>query len=321
MRLLTLDECADVTTKLFDRFVCPLAVSQMTGEVPSIHFGIHRRGTKDKDWLAQVKYKHTMSISVFQCDLWLEDVFRLCRRCRIWLITREVFQIVCLYAMLHPIYQTECMDFHRDMDSDYESMMIGAGKLTHEFIRSYYPITDDVQPIVLEILRYHMMEFTNHWYGLSDGSYRETYRDLQRRYEQEMLAVYEGPYKVARSRKANTSLLDYEGFLRLERITEGSVKYEDQGIKDSTLADNVRREEGFNVPEETERPYGYWSLGTNEERGFTSKDLTMASRQELDDSELDETAIMDALTEAMLEGGGMENVQSEYQLLPKRNDE
>lgn len=54
MRLMTLDECASITTKLFDRFVCPLAVSQMTGEVPSIHFGIHRRGSKDQIGRAHV---------------------------------------------------------------------------------------------------------------------------------------------------------------------------------------------------------------------------------------------------------------------------
>ena len=321
MRLLTLDECADITTKLFDRFVCPLAVSQMTGEIPSIHFGIHRHGSKEQDWLAHVRYKHTMSISVFQCDIWLEDVFRLCRRCRIWLITREVFQIVCLYAMLHPIYQSECMDFHTDVDSDYESMMIGAGKLTHQFIRNYYPVTDDVQPIILEILKYHMMEFSNHWYGLSDGSYRETYRDWQRKYELEMLAVYEGPYKVARSRKANTTLLDYEGFLKLERLTEGSVVYEDQGRKDSTLSDNVKREEGYDIPEETEHPYGYWELGTNEERGFTSKELAQSSRVSVDESELNEEEFVEALTEAMIEGGGVAEGQEQLRLIPKRNED
>ena len=65
MRLMTLDECASITTKLFDRFVCPLAVSHMTGEVPSIHLGIHRRGSKDQDWLAMVKYKHTIENNLF----------------------------------------------------------------------------------------------------------------------------------------------------------------------------------------------------------------------------------------------------------------
>lgn len=317
MRLITLDECAELTTHLFDRFVCPLAVSQMTGEIPSIHFGIHRHGTKEQDWLAHIKYKHTMSISVFQCDLWLEDVFRLCRRCRIWLVTREVFQIACLYALLHPIYQTECMDFHTNVDSDYESMMVGAGKLTYQFIRNYYPMVDDVQPIVLEIFKYHMMEFSNHWYGLADGNYLETYRDWQRRYEQEMLAVYEGPYKVARSRKANTTLLDYEGFLKLERLTEGSVHYEDQGRKDSTLEENQRREEGYNLPEETERPYGGWDLGTNEERGFSERELNRAFQEDVSEEELNEEEFIEALTEAMLEGGGVAAGQTQFQLIKR----
>lgn len=319
MRLISLDECAELTTKLFDRFVGPLAVSQMTGEIPSIHCGIHRHGSKYQDWLATIKYKHSMSISVFQCDLWIEDVFRLCRRCRLWLITKEVFQIACLYAMLHPIYQTECMDFHTNVDSDYESMMVGAGKLTYNFIRNYYPVTDDVQPIVLEILKYHMMEFTNHWYGLSEGNYLETYRDWQHKYELEMLAVYEAPYKVARSRKANITLLDYEGFLKLERLTEGSTYYEEQGRKASTLADDVRREEGYDVPEETDRPYGGWELGTNEERGFSSKELGYAFQEIADENAIDEEEMINALTEAMLEGGGVADGQGQFRLIPKRD--
>ena len=266
MRLITLDECAELTDQLFDRFVMPLAVSNMTGEIPSIHFGIHRHGTKERDWLAHIRYKHTMTISVFQCDVWLEDIFRLCRRSKLWLITKEVYQIAALYAMLHPIYQTECMHFDTDTNTDYDAMMAEAGEWTYRFIKNYYPYTDEVQPMVLEILRHHMADYA----GKTEEA---SYRSWQRRYEQEMLAIYEEPYRVARARKANTSLLDYEGFIKLERLTEGVTRYEDSGIKESALEVNRKREEGYPVPEETEVLYDEWELGTNEERGFTHGDI------------------------------------------------
>ena len=62
MRLMTLQRCIEITQQMFDEYVEPLGKSLMFGEVSSISLPIHRRGTKDKDWLAHARFKHTLSI-------------------------------------------------------------------------------------------------------------------------------------------------------------------------------------------------------------------------------------------------------------------
>ena len=164
MRLITLTEAVKITSDMFTDYVEPLGMSMMSGEIPSIMFMIHQRGSKDLDWLAHVRFKNTLPISVFKCEIYLDDVFRLCRRCKLWLITENVFKIVVLYAMLHPLYQTQHIDFSQDVTADYESMMAGAGKSTYQFIKDYYISrieADSVDIAVLDILQYHMMQYTN----------------------------------------------------------------------------------------------------------------------------------------------------------------
>jgi len=230
--MITLDEAVAITDDMFTNYVEPVGLSLMSGEVPQIMFSINRRGTKEKDWLAQVRFKNTLAISVFRCDVYLEDVFRLCRDCRLWLITREVFQVAVLYAMLHPLYQSQYVDFGFDVNIDYESMMASAGRQAYAFMSKHVPIVDLVQPIVLEIFRYHMMIFTNHHEGELHST--RTLRDLQKQYEQIMLEKYRGAYCMARYRKAWTSLVDADGFIVLEKKTAGRTIYSNDRIEDQT---------------------------------------------------------------------------------------
>ena len=87
MRFDTLTTLAGIVVEMFDKYVAPAAKSMMSGEVPSAMLTVHRTGTKDKDWLAFVQFKDAMPISTIRCSVYLEDIFRLCRRNRLYLIT------------------------------------------------------------------------------------------------------------------------------------------------------------------------------------------------------------------------------------------
>lgn len=230
MRLFTLDRAVEITSDMFDTYVEHVGLSLMSGEVPSVLFSINRRGTKERDWLAQVRFKNTLAISVFRCDVYLEDIFRLCRQCKLYLITEEVYQVVVLYGMLHPLFQSQYFDFGFDVNADYESMMAGAGVVTYEFIRSHFGFTDSVQNMVLDILRWYMMIFTNHHGKFHNVA--ELYETAQSKYERIMQGAYPGAYQTARYRKAQMSLVDKDGYLLMERRTDGRTIYDSDRRKE-----------------------------------------------------------------------------------------
>ena len=218
MRFNTLNELAAMTAELFDNYVAPAAKSMMSGEVPSAMLTIHRLGTKDKDWLAFVQFKDGMPVSTFRCSLYLEDVFRLCRRNYIYLVTDEIYRVAALYAMLHPLYQSQYSDFTKDLMLDYDSMMAGAGDETYRFITRYYDFgPDGTDRIALDLFRYHMMIFSNHP-KVYDVKSKVKLRRAD--YESMMLDKYPDAYRAARFRKAQTCQGDREGFIRLEKLTE-----------------------------------------------------------------------------------------------------
>ena len=104
MRTITIKQMVSITTELFKKYIEPTAISMMSGEVPNSTFVIHRDGSTDSEWLAQVRFKNTLTISMFHCDVYLEDVMRFCRWCKLYLITEEVFRVAVLYTILHPLY-------------------------------------------------------------------------------------------------------------------------------------------------------------------------------------------------------------------------
>ena len=231
MRLFTLQRAVQISNEMFSEYVEPLGLSMMSGEVPQMMFMIHQRDSKYQDWLAQVRFKNTLTISVFKCEVYLEDVFRLCRRCKLWLITEEIFRVAVLYAMIHPLYQSQYLDFTRDINADYESMMAGAGKDTYRFIKNFYLARidyDPVEKIVLDIFRYHLMIYTNK----TETGCGEAYEDALFAYRQIMLLQYKGAYEVARYRKAQTYLIDEDGYMLMERRVTGSTNYTVDGSRE-----------------------------------------------------------------------------------------
>lgn len=234
MKLITLDHMANIAVEMFDDYVEPLGISLMYGQVPSITFNIHRTGTLEKDWLARIRFKNTMEISVFRCELYLEDIMRLCRMCKLWLITEDVWRVAVLWGMLNPLYQTQFIDFSHELNADWDSMMGNAGKASYEYVRKHFAIKSQIERTVLEILRFQMMQFTNHFYGKEDD-YGETYKEHQDIYEKMMLAQYEGAYRQARRNKANTSLIDEDGFYIMEPVTSGHLSFDGAEVDASQI--------------------------------------------------------------------------------------
>lgn len=250
MKLITLDQMADIAVEMFNSYVEPLGISLMYGEVPSVTLNIHRTGTLEKDWLARIRFKNTVEISVFKCDLWLEDIMRLCRMCKLYLITEDVWRIAVLWGLLNPLYQTQYINFTHELNADYDSMMGNAGKASYNYIRKHFKFKNQIERTVLEILRYQMMIFTNHFYGKEDD-YGETYEEHQEIYIKIMLYTHEKAFRMARYYKASTSLIDDDGFYVLERITSGSFKFDGTEVDATTIGTKTtpdkKREKRFTI--------------------------------------------------------------------------
>lgn len=213
MRDITLEEMSGITNQIFIRYVEPLAETMMTGEVPSVALNIHLTGTQDSDWLAKIKFRNSAAVSVFHCDVYLEDLMRLCRKCKIYLITLEVFSIAVLYYMIHPLYQIEWIN-GKDL-GDYESMMLAASKNTCRYIKEYYPI-QNLEEDVLDVLKYWMMVFTNRHYGRT-ADQKEAFDQAVKKYTDRMMDTRRSQFVTARRHKAQTYLVDRDGFIALEK--------------------------------------------------------------------------------------------------------
>lgn len=224
MKMITTSRQVEIITAMFDQYVEHVASSFMCGEVPSTVFAVHRRGTKEQDWLAMVRFKNTLTISVFRCEVWLEDIVRLCRKCKIWLITDEIYQIVSLYFMLHPLFQTQYMDFSHEINTDYDSMIAGAGTAAYKFIQQHFPFTDPIQKIILDILNYHNMIFTNHFN--KNINPRDAMERARNEYVNYMMDKHPCAYKTSIHFKASMSLVGDDGYMQLERtIDMRGIKY------------------------------------------------------------------------------------------------
>lgn len=217
MKMMTTMRQIEIIRDMFDLYVEPVASSFMCGEVPSTVFEIHRRGTREGDWLAFVRFRNTLTISVFKCEVYLEDIVRLCRRCKIWLLTEPVYEMIVTYYMLHPLYQSQCIDFAHNIVNDYESMLADAGRLTYRFIKKHFHFYDPVQKTVLEILHLHNQLFTNR---AGVRSFRQQMEDEWEAYKGYMMNRYPMAYKTSIHFKASISRVDADGFIHLDRREE-----------------------------------------------------------------------------------------------------
>lgn len=242
---MTIERQIEIIRNMFDQYVEFVAGSFMYGQVPSTVFMIHRTGSKEKDWLASVRFRNTITISVFRCEVWMEDIDRLCRKCKIYLLTEPIYEVISLYFMLHPLYQTQYVDFsHNDVVLDYDSMIAGAGKATYKFIKKHFPFHDPVQKTVLEMLNYYNMMITNQPYQSSTETLSEAMESVREIYVGYMMNRHYYCYKHAIHYKASNALLDADGFMIMERLNKNkSIQY----VRDENV-DKISKEEAEKKP-------------------------------------------------------------------------
>ena len=226
MKTMSLDDMVTITNEIFDRYIEPVALSLMSGEVPNTTFAIHRTGTKDNDWLAKVRFKNTLTISVFRCDIYFDDVLRLCRNCKMYLVTPEVFRVAVTFMILHPLYQTQYMDFTTNVNTDYDSMMAGAGSAAYRFMQEHFKISHSIENDILDTLYYYSMIFTNCFkYAPKDHKVIDLLEDLNNKYVYYMNMYYKDAYRSAKYFKSYTNMVGPDGFIILEPKTKGDVRY------------------------------------------------------------------------------------------------
>ena len=225
MKMMDVERQIEIIKEMFDLYVEPVASGFMFGEVPSSVFAIHCHGTKESDWLAAVRFKNTVTISVFRCEVWLEDIVRLCRRCKIWLITEEVLKIVSAYFMLHPLLQTQNINFTHNTSIGFESMLAGAGDMTYRFLRDHFLFTVKEQRVVLELLNYHNIIYTNLPYGPNKDNIKEAMENEWKIYREIMLEKYPHAYRKSTHYKAAWCRVDEQGFIHFCRNPEARLTH------------------------------------------------------------------------------------------------
>ena len=229
VKTFSLDQAADICLEVFEEFVEVYAYSLMSGELPAITYLVHRTASKDRDWTATIRLKNSLTISIFRCEIYIADILYLCRRCKMYLQTPEVFRMAALFYMLHALLQTQHMDFSTNTDKDFESMMSGAGRSTYKFIKANYNFTDPIEYIVLDLLYYQSMVFTNNYkYAPRNQRVGDIIEDLQHQYVRYMKEHHYEAYRSSIRQKSMTYWIDEDGFIRLEYKTTSRTQYVDK---------------------------------------------------------------------------------------------
>ena len=224
MKTMSTEKEIEIITRVFNQYVEYIASSFMCGEIPSSVFAIHTTGTKEKDWLAYVKFKNTIAISVFRCEVWLEDLHRLCKNCKLYLITEPVLEIAALYFMLHPLLQTQNVDFIGNSHDGYEMMLYRAGEMTYQFITDCFQFTHSVQKTVLSIV-YHYSQLKVNTPYVNIPTFSEVLKYEQSQYNITMKTLHPHAYRIASKYKSYHSVIDECGLIHLEKKINPKMNY------------------------------------------------------------------------------------------------
>lgn len=244
MRLVTADRMVEITLDMFTTFIEPLACSFMYGEVPTSTIMIHRTGNYDNGWFTKVHFKNTISISIFRCEVYLHDILSMCRDCKMWLVTESMFKVAILFSMMYPLYQTQFMDFSKSgVIQGYDNMINEAAHETYMFIQNHYSFENELERITLDTIYYHNMRVNQLWkYFPNNTEPSVLFDELFERYRHYMLTYHYYAYKTAIKYKAQDWLVNNEGFLKLEFMSAGEIKY-DEEIDNDVVKDHTKDDE------------------------------------------------------------------------------
>lgn len=223
MKMFTDDTAVGICIDMFDQYVEPCAYSLMDGELPAVTYRIHRSGSNDHDWSAAIQLKNTLTISVFHCEIYLEDIYYLCRNCKLYLITESVFRPACLFYMLYGLLQTQRVQVVSSAIEDFNFMLLNAAKMSYMFIKKHYPFRSPIEQLTLDII-------WNVSARLGDNTVNSTLiTDLYAKYIEQMKLDHPKALNTARHWKAHRNRVDDEGFIVLEPVSKGYTKFKNHG--------------------------------------------------------------------------------------------
>lgn len=257
MRLISIQEMVDDVLYVFEHYAEPLACSFMYGEVPASTIMIHRTGTYDKDWLAKVRFKNSVSISVFRCEVYLEDVLGFCRDCHMWLVTKEIFDLAVAFTVIFPLYQTQFMNFKETgVETGYHNMMTESGYHTYKFLKSHYRRHSEIEDLALEIFYYNSMRLNQTYkYLPKEFDLLDHLGEMDLKYKDYMSENHQTAFNMARFRKSQNYLINKNGFILMEDIGKQPLKQDQtidmdrQAILEELKQEQAAREEQTNGKE------------------------------------------------------------------------
>ena len=192
----------------------------MVGEVRSASVNIYTHGTFDKEEYAHTKLKNREVISVYRVDIWLDDIMRLCRNNKLYLITKEIFDIASVFYMLHPLFCAKFLENPSPKDN-YDSIYCAAADLSCQYIdRRMIHLTKE-QRLALNVFKYNIMVLTNHSFDLppNDSPLEYKLKSIQE-YKRYMLHYHKEAYRESVRFKAYTCEVTEEGFILLEKADD-----------------------------------------------------------------------------------------------------
>lgn len=211
-----------ITDRAFKEYAEPLINSIMVGDVQSLRYEVIDDMSQDRDWVAKTRFKNNPNVSVYNGTAYILDILHLCRLCNACLVTEDIFEVCSTYYWINPIFRSQFLGVS-GTDADYDSMLYTADKQTQQFIRDKMPKLNELQLIVLELIRYYTMKLTNHT-PRGINPYDEFDKTLSD-YKLYMQKYYKEAYKTARRFKAQTYLVDKDGFIILEQTKPDKEMY------------------------------------------------------------------------------------------------
>lgn len=214
MRTVSEETMIRLTHENFDKYVSPLIESLVIGDVVSVRYKVEMNYSSDKDWVAKTRFRNTPNVSVYNGVAHIMDILNLCRTCKVWLVTEEIFDIISIYYWINPVYRTQFLGV-TGTEADYESMLYTADKHAQVYIQKNVPNITSLQSVILRMLKYYTMKLTNKS-PKNVNPYLE-FDQAEKEYKSYMEKNHWEAYKTARRFKAQPTIVSEDGFIILEQ--------------------------------------------------------------------------------------------------------
>ncbi len=197
----------------FKKYAEPLVESLIVGDVVSIRHNVMEGWSVDHDWVAKTRFRNTLNVSVYAGVAYTYDSLSLCRQCKMYLVTRELFDVIAAYYWVNPIYRTQFLGI-TGTEADYESMLFTADKFSQRYLREKMNISQ-LGIIALDVIKYHTAKMTNR--SIKGVNVYTEYDRAISKYISYMKENHNEAFKTARKYPAQQCMVNDNGFIVLEQ--------------------------------------------------------------------------------------------------------